>query len=87
MGEGQFELADDESKEFDRLDNALVGHVEKGDEAALRADLEMLTAWVRKNGKRLPDDYLGTSDLVLPTSDSSLQEVKALLDQEGLISG
>jgi hypothetical protein len=51
---------------------------------ALRTDLHAL---VREVGERLPDDYLGPSELVLPATDSTLEEVRALLGDEGLIPG
>jgi len=42
---------------------------------------------VRQAGTRVSDDYLGPSDLVLPDPDSTLEEVRALLGDEGLIPG
>jgi hypothetical protein len=42
---------------------------------------------VRELGKPVDGDYLGPSDLVLPSADASLAEVSALLTEEGLIPG
>jgi hypothetical protein len=38
-------------------------------------------------GKPLPDDEIVPSDLVLPSADASLDEVRELLGDEGLIPG
>jgi len=48
-----------------------------------------LLAHVRTVGSPLPDDSLAASDAVLPTADSALDDVRALLSEsdEGLIPG
>ena len=40
---------------------------------------------MRQQGDRLEDDSLQDSDLILPMSDASLDEVQALLTDEGLV--
>jgi hypothetical protein len=40
---------------------------------------------VRQQGDRVDDDSLEESDLILPPSDATLEEVRALLGDEGLI--
>ena len=40
---------------------------------------------VRQQGDRLEDDSLEESDLILPPSDATLEEVRALLTDEGLV--
>jgi hypothetical protein len=42
---------------------------------------------VRSVGRQLPDDEIVPSDLVLPSADASLAEVRELLGDEGLIPG
>ncbi|MGH8890794.1 MAG: PspA-associated protein PspAA, partial [Acidothermaceae bacterium] len=49
--------------------------------------LAELLALVREAGTRVADDYLGPSELVLPAAESTLEEVRALLGDEGLIPG
>ncbi len=86
MEEGQFEVEEDALPRLNELDTKLTQGVESGDEVAFAAGLEMLLTEVR-TGTRLPDDYLGASDLVLPPVDSTLEEVRALLGDEGLVPG
>jgi hypothetical protein len=85
LGEGQFEIADDELEVLNGLDAELVSAVESDDTEAFEAGLERLLAEVRAAGERLPDDYLGPSELVLPGPGARLAEVRDMLGEEGLI--
>jgi PspA-Associated protein len=87
MGEGQFDVPDGHLDELNRLDDALAEAVESGDTASFRTALESLLTSVRTQGSELPDDYLGPSDLVLPGPDATIDEVRAVLGEEGLIPG
>ncbi len=85
LGVGQFEIPDDSMGELNALDDALTGPVEQHDEAALHAGLEKVLEAVQRLGKPMPDDYLGPSDLLLPGPDSTLEDIRELLTEEGLI--
>jgi hypothetical protein len=86
-GEGQFEVSDGHVEELNRLDEDLTKAVDAGDDAEFKAALEALLGSVRSAGKELPADYIGPSDLVLPSPDSSIHEVREVLGDEGLIPG
>jgi hypothetical protein len=68
-------------------DTELETAVERGDEPAFKAALTGLLAQVRAQGSPLPPDTLEPSDLILPHQDSSMDEVRKLLTDEGLIPG
>ena len=87
MGEGQFDVPDEQLDDLNRLDDALAEAVDSGDTATFRTALESLLASVRTKGSALPDDYLGPSELVLPGPDATIDEVRAVLGEEGLIPG
>jgi hypothetical protein len=87
LGEGQYELADERLDELNALDAEVTTAIEGNDETSFLAALVKLLEGVRNAGRRLPDDHLGPSELVLPGSDSSLEEVRAMLGDEGLIPG
>jgi hypothetical protein len=87
LGEGQRELPADSLAELNTLDVALESSCEAGEHEAFSAALAALLARVRELGTVVADDYLGPSDLVLPSADASLTEVKELLSDEGLIPG
>ena len=87
LGEGQRELDDQYEPELNRLDDALTQAVKAGDEAAYERDLAALLQQVRAVGTPLPDDSLAASDAILPGEGSTLDEVRALLGEQGLIPG
>jgi hypothetical protein len=59
--------------------------VQAGDEGTFASSLTALLDAVRQQGTRLEDDSLEDSDLILPPSDATLEEVRALLTDEGLV--
>ena len=85
MGEGQFDLDDSELPGLNDLDSAVESAVEGGDEQQFRSSLDALLNAVRQRGEPVPDDALVDSDLILPPADATLEEVRALLGDEGLI--
>ncbi|MCT2544874.1 MULTISPECIES: hypothetical protein [Streptomyces] len=87
MGEGQVALADSHLAELDGLDDELLAEMESGDGPGFRATLHALLARVRELGTALPDDSLEPSELILPSSDATLEEVRAMLRDDGLIPG
>ena len=87
MGEGQVRLADSHLTELNKLDDVLLKEMEKGDDPGFRRTLEALLAKVRELGTPLPDDTLEPSELILPSPDATLEEVRELLSDDGLIPG
>ncbi|MFD7531350.1 MULTISPECIES: hypothetical protein [unclassified Streptomyces] len=87
MGEGQVALADSHLAELDGLDDELLAEMESGDGPGFRATLHALLARVRELGTAVPDDSLEPSELILPSSDATLEEVRAMLRDDGLIPG
>ncbi|CAL9288068.1 MULTISPECIES: hypothetical protein [unclassified Streptomyces] len=85
MGEGQVSLADGHFAELDELDDELLAEMETGDEAGFRRTLHALLDRVRELGEPLPDDSLEPSELILPSPDATLDDVRALLSDDGLI--
>ena len=87
LGEGQFRVDDAATAELNLLDADLETAVEHSDEAAFTAALTRLLAQVRTQGSPLPPDTLESSDLILPGADSSMDDVRKMLADEGLIPG
>lgn len=87
MGEGQVTLDDARVAELNELDNELMAAVQADDEDGFRRTLEALLAGVRRLGTPLPDDSLEPSELILPSPDSTLEEVREMLRENGLIPG
>ena len=87
MGEGQLDLADSHFDELNKLDDELLAEMENGDGPGFRRTLEALLDAVRTLGTALADDALEPSELILPAPDSTLEEVRAMLTEDGLIPG
>ena len=87
LGEGQFEVADAELDRLNVLDETVEAEIDAGNEEAFRARLTELLDGVREVGAPLADESLEDSDLILPPADATLEEVRELLSDEGLIPG
>jgi hypothetical protein len=84
-GEDQYRLADDQTDRLKELDDAVVTACEGGDEAAYERTFAELLDYVRTSGKRVGDDELEGSDLILPPADLSFEEAGREFSGEGLI--
>jgi hypothetical protein len=80
-------LADADLTELDKLDDELLAAVEAGDEKGFRRTLGALLDAVRRLGEPLPDDALEPSQLILPAPDATLDQVREMLHDDGLIPG
>ncbi|MFE3992430.1 hypothetical protein ACFXPW_12220 [Streptomyces goshikiensis] len=87
MGEGQLDVADGHIAELNALDDELLAELESGDEEGFRRTLGALLDAVRRLGAPLPDEVLEPSELILPGQDASLDDVKEMLSDDGLIPG
>jgi hypothetical protein len=85
LGEGQWDVDDQHLEALNALDAAVERAVESGDEAAFRIGMTGLLDGVRQQGTRLEDDALQQSDFILPPSDATIEEVRALMTDEGLV--
>ncbi|MEV6319341.1 hypothetical protein [Streptomyces sp. NPDC051776] len=87
MGEGQVKLDDAHFIELNKLDDELIEAMEDGDMEGFRRTLGALLDAVRRLGTPLPDDASEPSELILPAEDASLDEVRQMLSDDGLIPG
>jgi len=87
MGEGQVTVDEGHLTELNALDDKLLAEIQSGDEEGFRRTLEALLDGVRKFGQPLPDDSLEPSQLILPSGDATLEDVRKMLNDDGLIPG
>lgn len=85
MGEGQLSVADSAVTELNVLDDKLDAALKGGDETAFRSALEALISRVREVGSPVPAAALDASDLILPPSGATMDEVRQLMSEDGLI--
>ena len=87
LGEGQYDVADHALDRLNELDATLEAAVEAGDEAAFGTALTGLLDGIRTAGVAHPADSLDESDLILPPADATIDEVRQMLNEDGLIPG
>jgi hypothetical protein len=87
LGEGQLKLENSAVDELNKLDSDLEKAVEANDEAAFSSSLHALLAKARAVGVELPPDTIEPSELILPQEDATIDEVRDLLADGGLIPG
>ncbi|MFD1937995.1 hypothetical protein ACFSKW_41630 [Nonomuraea mangrovi] len=87
MGEGQVQIAEADLGVLNELDGELEAAIEADNEPEFREKLHALLDKVRHVGKALPDDSLEPSELILPPADASIEEVREMLGDSGLIPG
>jgi hypothetical protein len=87
LGEGQYDLSDEAVSALNDLDAKVESAIESGDEGGFRDALATLLDGVRTAGVPTDADSLAPSDLILPMSDATLDEVRDMLSGDGLIPG
>ena len=87
LGEGQYDLDDHALDALNGLDTQIESAIEAGDEEMFRTALHGLLSAVRANGTHHAPDTLDESDLILPPPDATIDEVRELLGDDGLIPG
>jgi hypothetical protein len=85
LHEGQYELEGDALQRVNALDEQIFAAVVGGDPTGYTRVFDQTLQVIRRDGRPLAADDLRGSDLVLPAADSSLEEIRALFQQEGLI--
>ena len=87
MGEGQLKLDDSAVDELNKLDAALGTAIDGNDESAFASALHALLEKARAVGTVLPQDAIEPSELILPREGATIDEVRDLLADGGLIPG
>jgi hypothetical protein len=86
LGEGQFQIDDAANAELQALDADVEAAVKRNDQGALTVALGALLARARQ-GTPLPPDTLEPSDVIIPYENATVDEVRKLMTDEGLIPG
>jgi hypothetical protein len=85
LGEGQYRLDDSAQAKLGPLDTKLGAAVDRNDTAEFGEALNGALRLVRETGTLVPADTLEPSDLILPHEGASLDEVRKLLAEDGII--
>ena len=89
MGHGQFTVDGKTLKKLNDIDDAIVELVsmERSDDTDFKKKLTELNYMVVENGKPLDPHKIIRSDIILPSSDLSIDEAKKLFRGVGVIPG
>ena len=85
MGEGQYRLDDDVRARVNELDNAIVRAVDSDDEDAFHVAVEEMLDIIRAEGRRVSDNDIEASDVIVPPPDTSMAEAASDFSGDGLI--
>ncbi len=85
MGDGQYEIDEALCTRLNELDDKAVAALEANDEEQLDGFLDQMAELVRSEGKRLADDDLSASEILIPPSDLTLEETRQLFSDHGLV--
>jgi hypothetical protein len=83
--EDQYRVPDEDAERLNTLDNDAVAAVDAGDEERFHAIFAEMLELVRTDGRKLGDDELEESDVILPPPDISFVEAGSEFTGEGLI--
>jgi hypothetical protein len=83
LSEGQFEVDGETLERINILDEELMKAIEKDDEARFNQTFHEVVRLVR-SGTQLEHHQLSESDLILPASDTTLNEAKQLFIEHPL---
>jgi effector-binding domain-containing protein len=84
-GEDQYELPDDDAARLNDLEKDVVAIVESGSPDGFTSAYGALLDYVRSNGKRVGDEQIENSEVILPPSDLTFEEAGKEFTGEGLI--
>jgi hypothetical protein len=82
LGEGQFELEESQVASLETLDKQLLAALEADDEPTFHEVLSRLVEEVRSEGDPVAPDRFVPSDLVVPSENASLAELRDFLASE-----
>ena len=85
MGDGQYEIDEALCAKLNELDDQAMAALEANDEVELDRHLDEMANLVRSEGKRLADDDLSASEILIPPSDLTLEETRQLFSEQGLV--
>jgi hypothetical protein len=86
LHEGQYEVEGQALQRVDELDSQIFEAVADGNQGRYEQLFGQVLEAVRRDGKPLAADDLRPSELILPAADSTLEEVRSLFEQEGLMT-
>lgn len=87
LGEGQWTVEPEQLDDLQTSDAKVEQAIQDKDQDGLTEALEGLVAHIKELGVSVPDDVLADSDLIIPDTGSTLEEIAQFLDDIGSDEG
>ncbi|WP_067893823.1 PspA-associated protein PspAA [Nocardia vaccinii] len=87
LGEGRYRVTEIDIAELEALDAQLLEAADAAQDIAFTGILDRMRKTVRHGEALIPGIDMLAPDLVLPAADTSPSEIRAMLQDEGLIPG
>lgn len=89
LGHGQFSVDSETLRKLNAIDNSIVQGFEKEDltDDEFRRKIEELEKIITKKGKLLDPKVIVSSDIILPSTDLTIEEASKIFHGEGIIPG
>jgi hypothetical protein len=87
IGQGQFNVPGRLFDDLNRIDNTIVGFVQEGSEQEYKKGLADLIGLVIREGKKLSEEELVESDVIVPPADMTLDEARQVFTGTGIFKG
>jgi len=84
MGQGQYRVNSSLFDDMNKIDNKIVGYVEKGNKKAYKKSLDELIGLVIREGKKVPAKEIVESDIIVPPADMTIEEARDVFKGSGL---
>jgi len=79
QGEDQYRISEADHAQLDGYDQRVVEAIRAGDEAAFKASVASVLAFVRARGSKLTGSDLAGSAVILPAEDMTLEEARTIM--------
>lgn len=87
IGQGQYRIDSSLFDDLNKIDNRIVGYVEKGNTKAYRKGLSEMIGIIVSEGKKVPSKEIIESDIIVPPADMSLEEARQVFKGSGIFEG
>jgi len=89
LGHGQFSVDSETLRKLNAIDNSIVKGLEKEDltDEEFQMKIEELEEIITKKGKLLDPKMIVSSDIILPSTDLTIEEASKIFHGEGIIPG
>jgi len=87
MGQGQYRVKSTLFDDLNKIDNKIVGYVQKGNAKAYKKSLDELIGMIVREGQKVSSKEIVESDIIVPPADMTLEEARQVFKGTGIFQG